>query len=156
MRRSVESKVAETQGRPERLVFFAAGDHASLRLRAVSVVYAISLWRDPVPKGLAKKLIISLTVIVVIVEGVAGIVNVKTQERDLLLTMILGADQLSKSITSATWQAMLADNRDAAYQTMKTIATNYGINQIRMYNREGQVMFSARPEDRQRVDDIAQ
>ncbi len=108
------------------------------------------------PRGLATKLIISLTIIVVLVEGVAGFVNVKTQERDLLLTMVLGADQLSKAITSATWHAMLADNRGAAYQTMRTIATNYGINQIRMYNRQGWVMFSTRPEENRRVDKSAE
>ncbi len=108
------------------------------------------------PKRLAQKLIISLTIIVVIVEGIAGIVNVKTQERQLLLSMVLGADQLSKAITSATWQAMLADNRDGAYQTMQTIAANYGINRIRMFNREGRIMFSTSPEENRQVDKQAE
>ena len=55
---------------------------------------------------------LSITVIVIIVAAVSGLVNVKTEERQLLDTMVLGADQLSKGITSATWHAMLDDHRE--------------------------------------------
>jgi two-component system NtrC family sensor kinase len=96
---------------------------------------------------------LSLTVIVVIVAAVSGLVNVKSEERQLLNAMILGADQLSKGITSATWHSMLADHREAAYQIMETIALKQGIDRIRMFNRAGQVMFSTNPEDRQRTVD---
>jgi len=90
----------------------------------------------------------SITVIVIIVAAVSGLVNVKTEEKQLLDTMVLGADQLSKGITSATWHAMLDDHREAAYQVMQTIAEKQGIDRIRMYNRFGQVMYSTRSEDR--------
>ncbi len=92
---------------------------------------------------------LSITVIVIIVAAVSGLVNVKTEERQLLDTMVLGADQLSKGITSATWHAMLDDHREAAYEVMQTIALKQGIDRIRMFNRAGQIMFSTRPEDPQ-------
>ena len=92
---------------------------------------------------------LSITVIVIIVAAVSGLVNVKTEEQQLLNTMSVGADQLSKAITSATWHAMLDDHREAAYQVMQTIALKQGIDRIRMFNRAGQVMFSTNPEDRQ-------
>ena len=101
------------------------------------------------PRRLARKLMLSITVIVIIVAAVSGLVNVKTEEQQLLYTMIQGADQLSKGITSATWHAMLDDHREAAYQVMQTIALKQGIDRIRMVNRAGQVMFSTNPEDRQ-------
>ena len=91
---------------------------------------------------------LSITVIVIIVAAVSGLVNVTTEEQQLLNTMILGADQLSKAITSATWHAMLDDHREAAYQVMQTIALKQGIDRIRMFNRAGHVMFSTNPEDR--------
>ena len=53
------------------------------------------------PRRLGRKLMLSITVIVIIVAAVSGLVNVKTEERQLLDTMVLGADQLSKGITSA-------------------------------------------------------
>jgi two-component system NtrC family sensor kinase len=105
-----------------------------------------------VKRRLALKLILSLTIIVAIMEGVSGIISVKNQEHQLLDAMILGADQLSKGITSATWHAMLADNRDTAYEVMQTIALKQGINRIRIFNREGRVMFSTKRGDDSLVD----
>src|ERR1017187_4246409 len=69
------------------------------------------------PRRLARKLMLSITVIVIIVAAVSGLVNIKTEERQLLNTMILGAEQLSKGISSATWHAMLDDHREAAYRS---------------------------------------
>src|ERR1039458_2403033 len=100
------------------------------------------------PRRLARKLMLSITVIVIIVAAVSGLVNVSTEEQQLLNTIFLGADQLSKAITGATWFAMLDDHREAAYQVMQTIALKQGIDRIRMFNRAGQVMFSTNPEDR--------
>ena len=104
-----------------------------------------------VPSRLAQKLILSLTIIVIIVAGVSGFLNVKTQERQLLDAMVLGADQLSNGITSATWHAMLADDREAAYEVMQTIATKQGINRIRIFNRDGKIMFSTRHEESEQL-----
>src|SRR5690349_11279484 len=101
------------------------------------------------PRRLGRKLMLSITVIVTIVAAVSGLVNVKTEEQQLLNTMILGAGQLSKGITSATWHAMLDDHREAAYQVMQTIAEKQGIDRIRLCNRAGQVMFSTDSEGRQ-------
>jgi two-component system NtrC family sensor kinase len=92
---------------------------------------------------------LSITVIVVIVAAVSGLVNVRTEEGQLLYTMTLGADQLSKAITSATWHAMLDDHREAAYQVMQTIALKQGIDRIRMFNRTGEARYSTDPKDMQ-------
>jgi two-component system NtrC family sensor kinase len=100
------------------------------------------------PRRLARKLMLSITVIVIIVAAVSGLVNVKSEEQQLLNTMILGADQLSKGITSATWHAMLDDNREAARQVMQTIAEKQGIDRIRMFNSAGLMVFSTNAEDR--------
>jgi two-component system NtrC family sensor kinase len=94
------------------------------------------------PRSLAHKLIASLTIIVATIAGVSGVIHVRSQEKQLLASMILGADQLSRGIASATWHAMLADNREAAYSVMKTIAEKQGIDRIRIFNRDGINMFS--------------
>jgi two-component system, NtrC family, sensor kinase len=94
------------------------------------------------PRGLAFKLSVSLTIIVVLVAAVSGYFTQRAHQGKLLRTMILGADQLSKGITSATWHAMLADDRGSAYQIMTTIADKQGIDRIRMFNSEGHLTFS--------------
>jgi two-component system NtrC family sensor kinase len=96
-------------------------------------------------RRLAHRLILPLTVIVIIVAAVSGLITVRTQERQLLNSMILGADQLSRGIASATWHAMLDDNRNSAYAVMQTIAEKQGIDRIRIFNRDGVVMFSTAP-----------
>src|ERR1022692_1979761 len=94
------------------------------------------------PRGLAFKLSVSLTIIVVLIAAISGYTFQRAQQSQLLRTLILGADQLSKSITSATWHSMLADDRGSAYQIMSTIAEKQGIDRIRMFNSEGQLTFS--------------
>lgn len=93
-------------------------------------------------RRLAQRLMLPLTVLVVITAAISGLITVRSQERQLLNSIILGADQLSRGIASSTWHAMLADNRDAAYAVMQTIAEKQGIDRIRIFNRDGQVMFS--------------
>ncbi len=108
------------------------------------------------PKRLSQQIIISLTIIVMVVSGVSGLISLKNRERQILEAMINGADQLSRGITSATWHAMLSDDRTAAYEVMRTIAANPGISRIRIFNKEGVVMFSTKVEDEKQVDKNAE
>jgi two-component system NtrC family sensor kinase len=94
------------------------------------------------PPKLAQRLILFLTLVLISVGTISGYLQVRTQENQILNTIIDGADQLSNGITSATWHAMLANNREAAYQIMHTIALRQGIANIRIFNREGRIMFS--------------
>jgi len=94
------------------------------------------------PYRLGPKLILSLTVLIVLISSITGYLNLRTQKARLVETMVLGADQLSKSITSATWHAMHDDHRQAAYEIMTMIAHKQGVDRIRMFNREGNLMFS--------------
>jgi len=93
-------------------------------------------------RTLTLRLIIFLTLLIVVTGAVSLFFTVRAEERKILDSMIVGADQLSRSITSATWQTMLADRRGAAYEVMQTIAAKQGIDRIRIYNKEGRVMYS--------------
>jgi two-component system NtrC family sensor kinase len=94
------------------------------------------------PRRLDFKLILSLTVLIVAISCVSGFLNLRMQKNQLVETMVIGADQLSRSITSATWHAMLDDDRKAAYESMRVIADKHGVDRIRMFNREGRLVFS--------------
>jgi len=98
--------------------------------------------RSILPKRLAYRLIISLSIILVIAGSLSGWYSIEKEEELLLKSMILGADQLSRAITSATWHAMKADQREAAYEIMQTIALKQGIDRIRIFNKEGRTVFS--------------
>ncbi len=94
------------------------------------------------PRKLGAKLILSLTILIVAISGISGYLNFRSQKKQLVETMILGADQLSRGITGATWHAMLDDDRKAAYEIMRVIADKQGVDRIRMFNREGRLVFS--------------
>ncbi|MGC2357030.1 MAG: ATP-binding protein [Candidatus Acidiferrum sp.] len=101
------------------------------------------------PRKLGPKLILSFTVLIVAISCVSGYFNYRSQKQRLVETMILGADQLSRSITGAAWHAMLDDDRKAAYEIMRVIADKQGVDRIRMFNREGRLMFSTDPREQQ-------
>jgi two-component system, NtrC family, sensor kinase len=109
-----------------------------------------------VPRHLATKLILALAFIVLVVKGIALWANVRSQREQALQSLTAGADQLSRSITSATWHAMLADRRDDVYQTMNTIAEKQGIERIRMFNKDGWLMFSTQQAEQLQVDERAE
>lgn len=99
------------------------------------------------PHHLAQRLVVPLTIIVVAVAAFSGLYTIAGEERQMLRMMTEGADQLSRSITSATWHAMLADRRRDAYQVMQTIAQKQGIDHIRILNRDGVLTYSTKPEE---------
>ncbi len=100
------------------------------------------------PRNLGLKLILSLNILIVAISCITGFQDLRTQRSRLVETMVMGADQLSRSITSATWHAMLDDRREGAYEIMQTIADKQGVDRIRMFNRDGKLMFSTDPRER--------
>lgn len=106
--------------------------------------------------GLAPRVILSLTLIVAIVSTVSAFVVLRNQEALLLREMVRGADQLSQTIRSATWQAMLRDQRESAYEVMQTVGRQEGIQKIRIFNKEGRVMFSTGDDQGHMVDKTAE
>jgi two-component system NtrC family sensor kinase len=108
------------------------------------------------PRPLGQKLLVPLVTLIVLIAVVSGIVRIRAVERGFHDTMIAGADQLSRGLTSATWHAMLADDRQAAYDTMQVVARQPGINRIRIFNKEGRIMFSTAPEAGRLVDKNAE
>jgi len=107
-------------------------------------------------RRLAMRLVLALTVVVAVVELVFASVNVRTQKSELLDEIVLGADQLSRSLTGATWHAMLDDHREVAYQIMQTLGNRQGIKSIRMLNKQGVVTFSTDPASARQVDKSAE
>ncbi len=101
---------------------------------------------------IAVQLTVSITVLIAVIEGTAAVVNVRTHQRQLVEHMVLGADQLSRGIASATWHAMLSDDRQGAYEVMQTVATKKGVEWIRIFNKEGRIVYSTRPEAGRMVD----
>jgi two-component system NtrC family sensor kinase len=104
------------------------------------------------PRYTTSRLILALTLTVALVSGGSAYLGARYQERALIDEMVTGADQLSHSITAATWHAMRANRRNDAYEIMASIAHQQGIESIRIFNNEGLLAFSTDPKAAARVD----
>jgi two-component system NtrC family sensor kinase len=109
-----------------------------------------------IPRSLALRLILPLTLAVALVSAAFGFFNVRIQKRQLIEEMVIGIEQLSLSITAATWHAMLLDQRESAYQVMRTIGQKQDVESLRYFNKEGQVTFSTDPDSAAQVDKNAE
>ncbi len=66
----------------------------------------------------------------------------EAQKARLLDEAVRGAALLSDTIRTSVLEHMLDDRRDNAYALMDTIAQEQGIEKVRIFNREGRIMFS--------------
>lgn len=98
-----------------------------------------------VPRRLAPRLILGTTVLVVVGCLVSTALSTGELNRELIEAKITAADQLSQSVTSATWHAMRAGLKEDAYQVMRAIGERHGVEWIRMLDREGAVSFTTGP-----------
>ena len=98
-----------------------------------------------IPRRLGPRLFVLLAVVLVAVEALFAWHNVVGEERRLTESMEDSADQLSRSLVSATWQAMLADRREDAYAVMRTMGSRQGIERLSVADDRGEVTFTTGP-----------
>lgn len=94
------------------------------------------------PRGIARKLALWLTSIIIVVEGLFALSEIHSQRRQLLNEMTLSAGLVSQTMVATTWNAMLEDRREYAYQMMKNVALQETIDKVRVFNKSGQITFS--------------
>lgn len=98
-----------------------------------------------------KKIGIKLTFVVgvtaIIIIGVYAYINIRFQSNVLLAEVERHASQLSETIKKATRFAMLANHRDQLHQIINTIGEEPSIREVRVFNKSGEIIYSARKRD---------
>ncbi len=97
------------------------------------------------PRRLAPRLVLATMVFVVLGWAISDVSNLMHLEDRLLEERIAAAEQLSTSITSATWHAMLAGHKDDAYAVMQVMGDHQGVEWIRIFAKMGRVAYSSDP-----------
>ncbi len=97
----------------------------------------------PWSQSLTFKLTIWVGVVLIVVIGVATYNNITTQRKNLLNDVILGARQLSGTLTRSLRFDMLNNYREAVHHSITTIGNKEEIEKVRIFNKEGQIMFSS-------------
>ena len=98
-------------------------------------------------RRLSIKLIYWVVAITVVVIGVFNYISLNAQRKHLIDEGILGAKQLSDTVKKGLRFDMLHNYREALYTSIETIGVQEGIEKIRIFNKEGAIMFSSDKEE---------
>jgi len=98
-------------------------------------------------KKIGFKLTLGVGIITVLIIGVYAYVNIRSQNEVLLAEVERHANQLSETIKKGTRFDMLANRREHLYNIINTIGEEPSIQEIRVFNKLGEIIYSTREED---------
>jgi two-component system NtrC family sensor kinase len=81
-----------------------------------------------------------------IIGGMAVLI-LRAQRSELVFELTRGADQLSETIKSSTHYDMMENRRENLHRQIETIGRQPGIEKVRVFSRDGRVMFSSDSSD---------
>jgi two-component system NtrC family sensor kinase len=95
--------------------------------------------------------LLALTALIFVVSTVTYAAFEWTMRQALMDQALSGAVLFGETIASATRRAMLEDRREDAYEIMRSIGRQPGIDLVRVINKDGEITFSSVPGEEGRV-----
>jgi len=93
-------------------------------------------------KSINSKLIITMALTTILIIGVFSLFFLNHQYQQLIAEVLRGARIFSDTVTRSTRYDMLLDNRENVHRMIETIGKQDGIDVVRIFNKEGKIMFS--------------
>src|ERR1035437_9041589 len=91
---------------------------------------------------LSIKLILTVSIILVCILSVYTYLNIKYLDNYLTGLKYQTANNISDLIKKSTRYSMLLNRREDVYEIIKTVGTEQGVKGIRIYNKQGKIIFS--------------
>ncbi len=98
--------------------------------------------------SLALKLFIALLLVMFLGLALFTFVNVRSQSNDLLELVRLSALRTTDLIKESTHYSMLINRKEDIHQIFKNFSKMPGFEVIRIYDKQGNIIFTTRPEER--------
>ena len=95
------------------------------------------------PKSIGVRLIVVVGFILMLSMGVYAYVNIASQKKQLTAEVMRGALRISETVRRSTRYDMLRNLREDLHQMIETIGQQEGLEKIRVFNKDGQIMFSS-------------
>jgi len=92
------------------------------------------------------KLILTVGAVTIAIISVYSYLSIQAQRNELLSQAEVYANKLSETIRNSTHLSMLQNRSDQTHRIINTIAQEPGLREIRIFNKEGRIMFSSQPE----------
>jgi two-component system, NtrC family, sensor kinase len=99
------------------------------------------------------KLIVVVGVTTFITMGIYAYITIRTQRADLLAEVERHGMQLSESVRNSTRYDMLLNQRERIHIIINEIGSDPAINEVRVLNKEGKIIYSSRKESISRMVD---
>ena len=95
------------------------------------------------PRSIGAKLILVVGFILIVSIGIYAYVNIASQKKQLTEEVMRGAFRISETIKRSTRYDMLRNLREDLHQMIETIGQQEGLEKIRVFNKDGKIMFSS-------------
>ena len=92
------------------------------------------------------KLIFTVGVVTIGIISVYSFLSIQAQRNELLSQAEIYANKLSETIRNSTHLSMLENRSDQTHNIINTISQEPGLQEIRIFNKEGRIMFSSQKE----------
>ena len=98
-------------------------------------------------KSINSKIILSISVVTALIFGLFSYIFIDHLSKQLIAEVHRGASIFSNTVTRSTRYDMLLDNRDGVHRMIETIGKQEGIEVVRIFNKDGHIMFSTNKEE---------
>jgi len=91
------------------------------------------------------QIIVGVGVVTAVTIGLMALLILGSHREQLVAELTRGAGRLAGTIKSSTHYDMLENRRESLHRQIRGIGAQPGIERIRLFNKEGQIMFSSDP-----------
>ncbi|HUA16454.1 MAG TPA: ATP-binding protein [Verrucomicrobiae bacterium] len=103
--------------------------------------------------SLSAKLNVLLLGAMILIFALLGYLNVRLHRQHLEQITLLSAERVSDVIRQSTTDYMLHNDRDGLYRTIQRMASEPGMEKIRIFDRDGRITYTTDPAERNHVVD---
>ena len=96
---------------------------------------------DNIRHSLSLKLIVAVGVILLLTISTWSYFSIRYQKQRLINEIVAEAERMSTTIKLGTQYAMMLNSRDDINQIIMNIGKQKGIENIRIYNKEGEIKY---------------
>ncbi len=93
------------------------------------------------------KLILVVGCVVITIISIFSYITVNSQRNESIFLIAQSAHQLSETVKSSTKYDMLINQRESVHKIIETIGKQDGIEKVRIFNKEGEIIFSSDKEE---------
>ena len=104
--------------------------------------------------SLASKLILAVGTVLLVIMTTWAFFNIRNQKEKSMKSMVAATDRLTNTIRLGTHYAMMLNARDEIHQIINNIGKQPEIENIRIYNKNGEIKYSNKPEEVEQVSDM--